>query len=132
MAECPIRVIVPAYNEEAVILRTLSVLLADAEAGEFDVTVVCNGCHDRTADIVRRAFKAVRVIELAEASKTAAINSGLRSVGDNGVLLLDADIEISTKSARALINALGRPGKEAAIGFMHIDVEGASWPVRSF
>ncbi len=132
VSAAPIKVIVPAYNEEAVIVRTLSALLANAKEGEFDVIVACNGCHDRTADRVRQTFKTVSVIELTEASKTAAINAGLSWADAHPVLLLDADIEITTESARALVAALDTPGKEAAIGFMRIDLQGASWCVRSF
>ena len=128
----PTAIIIPAHNEAAVIVRTLTALHQDAMPGEFSVTVVCNGCTDRTAALVRRHFDTVNVIESSEASKTAAINAGLRAAGDTDVLLLDADIEISATAVRALLDALAAPGIEAAIGHMHIDVEGGSWPVRAF
>jgi len=125
-------VIVPAHNEEVVITRTLTTLLRSAEPGEFEVFVVCNGCHDRTAERVRADFADVNVIELTEASKTAAINAGIQASNAPKVMLLDADIELSTDNARALINALDAPGIEAAIGHMSIDDSGSSWLVRSF
>jgi glycosyltransferase involved in cell wall biosynthesis len=128
----PAGIIIPAHNEEAVIVRTLTSLLKDAMPGEFSVTVLCNGCTDRTAALVRQHFATVNVMEISEASKTAAINAGLRAARDADVILLDADIEISAKAVRALLGALAAPGVEAAIGHMHIDVEGASWPVRAF
>ena len=132
MARHPAAIIVPAHNEAAVIIRTLTGLLHDAMPGEFSVTVVCNGCTDRTAALVRRHFDTVNVIEISEASKTAAINAGLRAARNTDVLLLDADIEISAAEVRALLDALATPGIEAAIGHMRIDVEGGSWPVRAF
>jgi glycosyltransferase involved in cell wall biosynthesis len=132
VAELPTAVIVPAHNEEAVIGRTLDTLLRDAGPGEFRVIVVCNGCRDRTAESVRRGFPAVDVIELPQASKTAAINAGLQAARDADVLLLDADIELSTTSARSLVGALAAPGIEAAIGHMRTDVRGSSWAVRAF
>lgn len=132
MAERPTAVIVPAHNEEAVIGRTLDTLLRDARPGEFRVIVVCNGCVDQTAEYVRRKFADVDVIELPQASKTAAINAGLGVARDADVLLLDADIELSTTSARSLVSALAAPDIEAAIGHMRTDFRGTSWPVRAF
>jgi glycosyltransferase involved in cell wall biosynthesis len=127
-----ISVIIPAHNEEAVIRRTLATLLQTADYGEFEVIVVCNGCSDRTAEIVAGEFASVRVLELEEASKTAAINAGFRRAQGRVVLLLDADIELETRSARALADAASRPGVEVAIGHMDVDVEGASLIVRAF
>jgi glycosyltransferase involved in cell wall biosynthesis len=125
-------IIIPAHNEESVIARTLTTLLQDAGPGEFDTTVVCNGCNDRTAEYIRRDFSSVNVIELNEASKTAAINAGLDSARDSNVLLLDADIEISTAAVRLLISAVAAPEIDAAIGRMRIDDERSSRSVRAF
>ncbi len=132
MTRRPAAIIIPAHNEEAVIIRTLTALLRAALPGEFSVTVVCNGCTDQTAALVRGHFDIVNVIEISEASKTAAINAGLRAAGNTNVLLLDADIEVNAAAVRALLDALAAPGIEAAIGHMQIDVEGGSWPVRAF
>jgi glycosyltransferase involved in cell wall biosynthesis len=125
-------VIVPAHNEEAVIGRTLAALLDGALPGEFDVLVVCNGCADRTADRVRSEFPEARVLELSQASKTAAINAGLRATGAAEVLLLDADVELPAASARALIAALRSQDGDAAIGCMDIDDSSSSPVVRGF
>ena len=127
-----VSVIIPAHNEEAVIRRTLRALLHSAGAGEFEVIVVCNGCSDRTAEIAGTGFADVVVSELQEASKTAAINAGLLQAQGSVILLLDADIELKTQSARALAEAARRPGVEVAIGHMDVDTEGASRAVRAF
>ena len=132
MKSATFTVIIPAFNEEAVIERTLDVLLGDAEAVEFEVIVVCNGCNDDTAARVRSKFPRVTVVEIEEASKTAAINKGISTASDGPVLLLDADIELDTRSARAMIAAVIRPGIDAAIGHMSVDTEGADWIVRAF
>ncbi|MEP1592954.1 MAG: glycosyltransferase, partial [Halieaceae bacterium] len=126
-------VIIPAFNEEAVIARTLHVLLGDEGCSvPFDVIVVCNGCSDDTAAIVNSEFPLVTLVEIQEASKTAAINVGLSTASAGPVLLLDADIELDGSAAMAMIAAVDRPGIDAAIGHMRIDTTGADWMVRSF
>lgn len=125
-------VVIPAYNEEAVIERTLATLLREAEPGEFEVAVICNGCSDSTAATVRSRFRDVAVIEIEEASKTTAINVGMCQARGGAVLLLDADIELTTRSARDLVAATVGPGIDAAIGHMSVDTDGADWMVRAF
>jgi glycosyltransferase involved in cell wall biosynthesis len=126
-------VIIPAHNEEAVIGRTLRALLREHDgSADFGVIVVCNGCSDRTAELVREGFQGVTVMELAQGSKIAALNAGLGAAPRGPVLLLDADIELDTAGAHALLAAAGRPGIEAAIGRMRIDTTGADRLVRAF
>ena len=55
--------------------RCLDAFLRDAEPGEFDVTVVANGCTDATADVAR-ARPGVRVVEKAYGLKTDGLNAG--------------------------------------------------------
>lgn len=45
--------IIPAYNEAAVIERTLYPLSEAAAGGFIELIVVCNGCSDATADVAR-------------------------------------------------------------------------------
>lgn len=132
MSDKPTAVIIPACNEEAMIVGTLKTLLRGARPGEFEVTVVCNGCTDKTAQLARAAFTEVNVIELSEASKTAAINAGLRSVNLPKIILLDADIRITAEACRLLVSELDNPGTDAAIGHMEINDQHCSWLVRAF
>lgn len=125
-------VIVAAHDEEAVIARTLRSLLAEAVPGEFDVVVVANGCSDDTAGVVRRGFPGVRVIELAEGSKVLALNAGLDAVGPGALLMLDADVVLSTRAARSLLATAAEPGVDAAIARMEIAEAGLAPPVRAF
>ena len=127
-----VSVVIPAHNEEAVIGRTLTALLRNAAPGAFEVIVVCNGCSDRTAEIAAGVRGDIAVVELDEASKTAAINTGLRRARGKVCLLLDADIELETESAVALANAAFQPGIEVAIGHMDVDTVGADLLVRAF
>lgn len=125
-------VIIPAHDEAAVIGRTLDALLADALPGEFDVIVVANGCSDHTAALVRRIRPEVRVIEQGIGNKTVALNAGLDVAREGAVLMLDADVELTTAAARTLLATARAPGVDAAIGHMVPDFTGVSFLVRMF
>lgn len=132
IARAPFTVIVPAYNEEKVIARTLDHLL-DGWPGDARprVIVVCNGCRDRTADVAR-GFSHVEVVEIATASKTAAINAGLAQTRDFPVLVVDADIRVGTRALAALAGVLRQDGVMAASPSARFDTDRSSAPVRAY
>ena len=126
-------VIIPAHDEEAVIGACLATLLGSAEPGEFDVVVACNGCRDKTADIARRWAPDVRVLDLPEASKVAALQAGDDADLAFPRLYLDADIRLDTRSARRLADALSGPTPAlAAAPGMALHLADRTWPVRAF
>jgi len=103
-------VIIPAHNEERVIGSALRALLADAEPGELEVVVACNGCTDATEERAREAAAelghTVTVISSAVPSKAAAIRAGEALVRTFPRVYLDADVECSTATVRALVAAI--------------------------
>lgn len=132
IARAPFTVIVPAYNEERVIARTLDHLRRGWEgtAGPR-IIVVCNGCRDRTADVARQ-FPHVEVVELATASKTGAINAGLARTSDFPVLVIDGDIRIGARALEALAEVLRQDGVMAASPSPRFDTDQSSAPVRAY
>lgn len=124
-------VIVPAHDEAAVIGRTLRALAPLAAVPGFEIVVVCNGCSDDTAALAR-AFVGVRVVEIAEASKPAALNAGDRAASAWPRLYLDADIEIAPEAVLAVFDALEEPGVLAARAFHVYDTTGATAGVRAY
>jgi glycosyltransferase involved in cell wall biosynthesis len=124
-------VIVPAYNEGEVIRRTLTPLSQAAVAGYIELIVVCNGCTDNTADAAR-TIPGVRVIELVQGSKPAALNAGDEAAALWPRLYLDADIQISPAAVLAVLDRLGRGDVLAARPQACYDFRGASTIVRSY
>ena len=124
-------VIIPAHNESSVIARTLAPLAALAASGALEVIVACNGCSDDTADIAAR-FAGVTVIELAQASKVAAMNAGDEVAKRWPRLYLDADIEVDPAALATAIRALAGDGIFAARPAFRIDADGASPAVRAY
>lgn len=101
-----ISVIIPAYNEAAVIARCLESLLQDGGADDLELFVVCNGCSDNTAEIARGFGDAVRVIETEVASKTHALNLGDAAARFFPRLYIDADVVLSSQSVYKVAAAL--------------------------
>jgi GT2 family glycosyltransferase len=123
--------IVPAFNESAVIKRTLAPLSQSAVDGFIEVVVVCNGCTDDTASLAR-SVPGVRVLELEQGSKPAALNAGDRAATLWPRLYLDADIQISATAAVMVLDRLGQGDVLAARPESRYDFRGASAPVRSY
>jgi GT2 family glycosyltransferase len=124
-------VVIPAHDEEAVIAQCLETLLVDAGPGEFEVIVACNACTDATATIAR-GFAGVRVIEIDEASKPAALDAADACTTVFPRLYIDADIRISAHAARAVTEVLNQATIEAAAPRPEFDADGRSWPVRRY
>jgi len=126
-----VSIIIPAHNEEAVIGRCLGSLLADADPGEMEIIVVCNGCQDRTADRARDAADDVVVLETPIASKSNALDLGDRAAHSFPRLFIDADIELGTADLRQLVAALD-DGALAASPTLRLDLADSSLLVRSY
>ena len=90
-----IAVLVPFYNEEAYLARTLETLLAQTHPAS-EVILVDNGSSDRSPEIARamaRRFSAARIVllEEPEPGKIHALQRGLDAVTAPHVALIDAD-----------------------------------------
>ncbi|NVJ96669.1 MAG: glycosyltransferase [Alphaproteobacteria bacterium] len=125
-------IIVPAYNEAATIGHTLKALLAEAQADEFDLIVVCNGCMDDTAAVARAAAPSARVLVLEQASKTAALNAGIAAARTSPVVFLDADIITDAAAVRQLVHRLNWSGADMAYGAARFETSQCSWAVAAF
>ncbi|MBL4672817.1 MAG: glycosyltransferase [Arenicella sp.] len=125
-------IIIPAYNEQAVIKNTLSRLGGGRSSG-FQIVVVCNGCDDQTESIVREHFPLVYCETLGQSSKARAIRQA--EMLDIGFprLYLDADIvitEITAEGLLALASAKSEPTLLAPHSIANLD--NCSWWVQRF
>src|SRR5207302_845275 len=88
-----VSVVVPGYNEETVIARTVESLLAQAPP-VLEVVCVDDGSTDRTLAVLREAFGAnprVRIFGKANGGKASALNVGFREARGEVVVALDSD-----------------------------------------
>ncbi|WP_250443473.1 glycosyltransferase family A protein [Actinotalea sp. C106] len=129
-------VVIPAHDEESVIGRCLEVLLRDASADDFDVLVVSNGSTDGTADVARRAGERsavdVEVVELERPSKIEALRHALDRCRGRAVVVLDADVELPTETARLVVRAVDRHDPVVVSARLVVDTSRCSWLVRRY
>ena len=124
-----ISVVVPAHNEAELLGSTLSHLLDGPDASQLEVIVVCNGCTDETAAIARQ--HGAHVVELAEPSKSAALNAGDRVAKGFPRFYVDADIGVTATDLVRAASAL-RDGVHGVSPRMIPDLDGRPWMVRAF
>ena len=109
-----VSVVVPAYNEERVIVRTVASLLAQ-DYPALEIVVVDDGSPDRTAAVVAHAFggqSGVRVFSKPNGGKASALNFGVAQAKGEIVVAVDAD----TLLAPGAIAALVAPLADARVG----------------
>jgi len=125
-------IIVPAYNESAVIGRCLSALNTNKEGNnELEVIVICNGCTDNSAEIAR-SFPNVQVLETSVSSKTNALNLGERVANTFPRLFLDADLIISRAEIERCFEHLNKPGIHLIAPPMDINLDRSPTSVRAY
>ena len=103
-----VAVLVPAYNEEKVIERTVRSVL-DSDYPNVRVIVIDDGSKDRTAEVATRAFRdeirAGKVVVLTKSNggKAAALNFGLQYVTEEFFIGIDADTLIERHAISRLM-----------------------------
>jgi peptidoglycan-N-acetylglucosamine deacetylase len=100
-----VSVIVPARNEEKVIVGTISALL-NSDYPNFEILVVDDGSVDGTAARVKETFggnSRVRLFEVENRGKAEALNIGLTQSVSEIVIALDADTLFKTDTIRKLV-----------------------------
>lgn len=113
-----VSVIVPAYNEERVIVRTIESLLTSTYPS-FEILVVDDGSTDRTSEVVQHRFAAeprVRLFTKENGGKSEALNFGLRRAKGEIVIALDADTVFQPDTIGALAKRFDDPRIGAVAG----------------
>lgn len=124
-------IIIPAYNESAVIGRCLSALF-DKPSPDFEIIVVCNGCTDNTAAIAAN-FSGVKIIETDVASKCNALNLGDAAANYFPRVFLDADVRVLGSKLVAVVERMQKvPGVKVGAPSLEVEYSYSSWAVKSF
>ena len=117
-----VAVLIPAYNEEKVIERTVQGAL-DSDYPDLCVIVIDDGSKDRTLEITRRAFAAeesdgrVLILSRPNGGKAEALNFGLQHIGDAKIFVgIDADTIIAPDAIARLVPHFLNPRVAAVAG----------------
>ena len=104
-----VAVLIPAYNEEKVIKRTVDAVL-DSDYPDLRVIVIDDGSRDRTLEVARAAFadeeRSSRVLILTKpnSGKAEALNFGLQHLRDEEIFVgIDADTVIAPNAISLLV-----------------------------
>ncbi|HTB64186.1 MAG TPA: glycosyltransferase [Opitutales bacterium] len=100
--------IVPAYNEESVIARTVQAIHAAArESGQpYQVIVANDASTDATAEIARQNGATVVDVQCRQIAGTR--NAGARASRGERLIFVDADTIINTRALQAALRAFER------------------------
>jgi cellulose synthase/poly-beta-1,6-N-acetylglucosamine synthase-like glycosyltransferase len=111
-------VIIPAYNEEAVIVKTIKSLLK-SDYSNFEIVVVDDGSPDRTSEVVKENFAdepKVLLLTKSNGGKAEALNYGLRHANGEIIVALDADTVFPPHAIAALAHRFYDPQIGAIAG----------------
>ncbi|HET8924334.1 MAG TPA: polysaccharide deacetylase family protein [Candidatus Acidoferrum sp.] len=113
-----VAVLIPAHNEESVIVQTVaSVLLSDWK--DLQIIVVNDGSTDRTRELLDANFSReprVRIIHQINRGKAAALSLAMAEAGTDIVVTIDADTEIEPDAISKLVRHFSDPKTGAVAG----------------
>jgi cellulose synthase/poly-beta-1,6-N-acetylglucosamine synthase-like glycosyltransferase/spore germination protein YaaH/peptidoglycan/xylan/chitin deacetylase (PgdA/CDA1 family) len=113
-----VTIIIPAFNEHAVVGRTIRSVLAN-DYPNMEIIFVDDGSTDGTADAVEREFVGnpiVRVIRQLNGGKASALNHGILASKGEIVVGLDADTQFRKETITRLIRHFRDPKVGAVAG----------------
>src|SRR5713226_205867 len=113
-----VTVLIPAHNEESVIVQTVtSVLHSDFK--DLHLIVVDDGSTDTTGELLEENFShqpRVRIIHQVNRGKAAALNLAMSQADTEIVVTIDADTEIEPDAISKLIRHFADPRVGAVAG----------------
>jgi cellulose synthase/poly-beta-1,6-N-acetylglucosamine synthase-like glycosyltransferase/peptidoglycan/xylan/chitin deacetylase (PgdA/CDA1 family)/spore germination protein YaaH len=116
-----VAVLIPAYNEETVIVRTIRSVL-NSDYANLRVIVVDDGSTDNTFETAREAYRAeiaegrLTVLTKSNAGKAEALNFGLQFIDEEIYVGIDADTVIASDAVSKLVYHFADPRIGAVAG----------------
>lgn len=127
-----VSVIIPAYNAA----DTITACLESVVHGADEVVVVDDGSTDGTADVVRKAFPEVIVLQQPNRGVSVARNAGMDAATGDYVAFVDADDRLFPDALPAAAKAAGETDllilRIVSEGGEHYSWEGRFFPNRDY
>lgn len=106
----PISVLIPCYNEEQVLERTLAAIFASQGIDLRAVICIDDGSTDGTLKLALRLKEqygdVLKVVTQANSGKALALNRGLEEVSTPSFVCIDADTQVFTETLHHLAGSL--------------------------
>lgn len=115
-----VTILMPAYNEEKVIRRSIEALL-NLNYPSYEIIVINDGSRDNTLKEAlsiqgRKGNISVRVINKSNSGKAASLNRGLAEANGELVVSVDADSKLDSKTLYNLVRHFEDPSVGAVAG----------------
>ncbi len=105
--------LIPAYNEEEGIEKTIKSCLNVRYPGTKKIIVINDASKDRTLEIAKKYSNQVEIIDKKKnAGKASALNTGLKKVDTDFFAVVDADSEITHSSLIEAMKQFEREDEE--------------------
>lgn len=121
--ELILSIVIPAYNEEKIIGKTLETIISYLSPKKFswEVIVADDGSADKTAENVKKySKKQVRLVRLDKnEGKGGALKEGVLSARANFVIFMDADLSVPLENIDIFLASL-RLGNKVVIASRRI------------
>lgn len=102
-----VSIIIPVYNEEKTIQKTIEEVLASDTLGmEKEIIVVDDGSSDNTKNILSSVRECKIIRHKKNLGKGAAVKTGFQNATGDIIIIQDADLEYSPSEYKKLIAAL--------------------------
>jgi peptidoglycan-N-acetylglucosamine deacetylase len=114
----PVSILIPAYNEEEVIVETVDAALA-SNYPHLEIIVVDDGSADRTLELLEEHFAGqprVRILHQVNRGKPAALDRALAEASSPIVVTIDADTSIAADAVAKLVRNFADPRVGAVAG----------------
>jgi cellulose synthase/poly-beta-1,6-N-acetylglucosamine synthase-like glycosyltransferase len=112
----PLTLLIPAYNEEKVLARTLESVL-EASYPDKEIIVIDDGSKDNTYRIAQGyESRGVKVIHRPNGGKATALNHGLLFARGEIIVIVDADSQVCKNTLVELVKPFRDPDVAAIAG----------------
>ncbi|MEW6528386.1 MAG: glycosyltransferase family 2 protein [Candidatus Micrarchaeota archaeon] len=110
-----VSIIIPAYNEEKTISKTIeSVLKLNYPKEKLEIIVINDGSTDKTAEFVK-TFKEVVLINKKNTGKANSVNIGIKKAKGEFIATLDADSFVESNALNYMLGYFEEDEKVAAV-----------------
>jgi len=126
-----VSVLIPAYNEESVIVYTVNSVL-ESDYPHLEIIVVDDGSVDATGELLDQQFgrnPAVRIIHQANSGKPSALSHALAEASSCIIVTIDADTSVEPDAVTKLVRHFINPRVAAVAGNVKVGNR-VSWLTR--